>query len=88
MAIPVGTLRERFEAASAWKWFLSIVRSLVDSHRSQFHKNLTAGVANKPSLVPIGAPVTLSDHFIRGRFWFWLINFFGMMIAGCFIFGS
>ena len=74
MAIPVGGLREQFEAAPAWERFLSVVRSQVISHGSILLENLLAGVTNQPRLEPVCAPVTLPDNLEGGRFWFWLRN--------------
>ena len=76
VSIPVGGLREQFEAAPAWKRLLSVVRSQVNSHGNIFLENLLAGLTNQPRLEPFCALVTLPDHLVGGRFRFRLRNFF------------
>ena len=76
MTVPVGSLREHFEAATAWEWLLARVWSKVVPHGGLLGEAVSAGVTDQPLLEPPGVCATLSDH-LEGCFgWFSLLNFF------------
>ena len=80
MSVPVGRLGEAPEAASAWKWLLSGVRSNMVLHGSLFGKAIPTLVADQCLLEPPGVYTSHLDHLVGGCFVFGLTYFFGVLM--------